>query len=146
MLDFMLDLRCVLFSPLLSSLPLSSLHLSLFPQQYLAQAHTQEFLAAMSAGGGWEAWGAASASAACVVRGVRAVLSGRCANALCLLIDETATAGGHAPSGGCVDSSGQGGVPKKKQEKGRKGWGRKGASSVNINNVAVGALYAHMQW
>lgn len=95
----------------------------------------------MSARGGWEAWGAASASAACVVRGVKAVLSGKCTNALCLLLDNAAAApGGHAPSGGYADSSGRGCVPKEG------GAGGKGACSVSINSVAVGALYAHMQW
>lgn len=94
----------------------------------------------MSARGGWEAWGAASASAACVVRGVKAVLSGQCANALCLLFSDTAAPGGHAPSGGYSDSSGPGGVPKEG------GGESKGACSVSVNSVAVGALYAHMQW
>ncbi|CAN0024546.1 unnamed protein product, partial [Scytosiphon promiscuus] len=55
-------------------------------KEYLSQAHTQDFLAGVMASG---AWPMASASAACVVRGVSAVLSG---------------------------------------------------------SVAVGALYAHMQW
>ena len=94
----------------------------------------------MSARGGWEAWGAASASAACVVRGVKAVLSGKCANALCLLLNGTAAPEGNAPSGGYSDSSGQGGVPKEDVGGGR------GACSVSVNSVAVGALYAHMQW
>lgn len=100
----------------------------------------------MSARGGWEAWGAASASATCVVRGVKAVLSGKYANAVCLLLDEAAAPGRHAPSGGCSTSQGMGaggsggggvgGVPKE-------GGGKGGCS---VNSVAVGALYAHMQW
>ncbi|CAN0186100.1 unnamed protein product [Ectocarpus sp. 8 AP-2014] len=98
-------------------------------KRYLAQAHTQEFLAHMSAMGRQE-WGAASASAACVVRGVSAVLSGRCTNALCLLENP----GRNAPSGGY--SVGHGcGVPKLKE-----------GACCSVNSVAVGALYAHMQW
>ncbi|CAN0536644.1 unnamed protein product, partial [Ectocarpus sp. 12 AP-2014] len=98
-------------------------------KRYLAQAHTQEFLAHMSAMGRQE-WGAASASAACVVRGVSAVLSGRCMNALCLLENS----GRHAPSGGYSVGHGSG-VPKLKE-----------GACCSVNSVAVGALYAHMQW
>ncbi|CAM9870389.1 unnamed protein product, partial [Ectocarpus sp. 13 AM-2016] len=98
-------------------------------KRYLAQAHTQEFLAHMSAMGRQE-WGAASASAACVVRGVSAVLSGRCTNALCLLENP----GRHAPSGGYSVGHGSG-VPKLKE-----------GACCSVNSVAVGALYAHMQW
>lgn len=93
----------------------------------------------MSKRGGWEAWGAAAASAACVVRGVRAVLSGKCASALCLLLDGDRASGRHAPSGG--HRAGQeGGVPKEMKD----GLGR--GSSCSVNSVAVGALYAHLQW
>lgn len=83
---------------------------------------------------GRQEWGAASASAACVVRGVSAVLSGRCTNALCLLENP----GRHAPSGGY--SVGHGcGVPKLKE-------GAKEGTICSVNSIAVGALYAHMQW
>eukprot|EP00904_Undaria_pinnatifida_P009204 jgi/Undpi1/5413/HiC_scaffold_2.g00694.m1 len=79
---------------------------------------------------GWEAWGPASASAACVVRGVSAVLSGKCVNALCLV----ETLGMHAASGGCSgedEGGGQAGLDKR---------------PCSVNSVAVGALYAHLQW
>ena len=98
------------------------------PQQYLAQAHTQEFLKHMSARG-WDAWGPTAASAACVVRGVSAILAGKFAKALCLV----ETPGRHAPSGGC--SVGQGGPPE-----GRDGW------PCSVNSIAIGALFAHLQW
>ncbi|CAM9299122.1 unnamed protein product, partial [Hapterophycus canaliculatus] len=112
-------------------------------KRYLAQAHTQDFLAGVMAvaarggdggggagRGGSGAWPMASASAACVVRGVSAVLSGRCTNALCLLPE---TSGRHAPSGGYSVGGGKGGRAS-------------GLPCSSVNSVAVGALYAHMQW
>lgn len=115
-------------SSLLTPPPPPLSHLPPYFQQYLAQAHTQDFLEHMSARG-WEAWGPASSAAACVVRGVSAVLSGKCYNALCLV----EIPGGHAPSGGCC--VGQGGRPAAKE-----GW------PCSVNSLAVGALYAHLQW
>ncbi|CAN0037674.1 unnamed protein product, partial [Sphacelaria rigidula] len=100
-------------------------------QQYLAQAHTQDFLEHMSSRG-WDAWGPARSSAACVVRGVSAVLSGKCHNALCLV----ETPGRHAPSGAC--SVGHGGRAAAAASRER--------LPCSVNSVAIGALYAHFQW
>lgn len=98
-------------------------------QRYLAQAHTHDYLSRMS-DRGWEEWGPVATSAACVVRAVSAVLSGSCANAVCLM----ETPGRHAASGAAAHE-----LPSAKA-------GDAGGEPCAVNVVAVGALYAHLQW